>query len=192
MIQSATDRRTRTLSAITRSALRLADEYGFDGFTMDELAEEVGVSRRTLFNYVPSKMDAVLGPEKTPDPELFTTFVAGGPTGRLITDLRALAITVLSASGGQRADYERFRRLVRSDPRVMKATHDRFEAAIGHLVDVIRAREGRSFDRRRAQLAVKVIVVACDAALDAYLNRPQISFTDHVEDALDTLTGLFR
>ena len=36
-------------------------EHGLDGFTMEQLAERVGVSRRTLFYYFPAKDDAVLG-----------------------------------------------------------------------------------------------------------------------------------
>ena len=41
---------------------RLADDRGFDGFTMDELAAAAAVSRRTLFNHVSGKLEAVLGP----------------------------------------------------------------------------------------------------------------------------------
>jgi len=193
MSQSATtDRRERTLARIAREAIRLADEHGFDGFTMEELAERVGVSRRTLFNYVPSKMDAVLGPEGTPEPELYATFVAGGPTGHLISDLRALAVTLLESRDAEAADVDRFRRLVKSDPRIMKATHDRFEHAIGHLVEVIRQREGAAFDERRAHLAVRVVVGACDSALDAYLAEPRVTFIEHLERTLDIVADLFR
>ena len=51
------------ISKIRVAALNLVIENGYDGFTMEELAHEVGVSRRTLFNYIKDKESAVLGPE---------------------------------------------------------------------------------------------------------------------------------
>ena len=64
--RSRADRRQRMLHRITLTAQRLTDERGLDGFTMDDLAEAVDVSRRTLFNYFPGKVDAVLGPDPRP------------------------------------------------------------------------------------------------------------------------------
>lgn len=62
MTSSATDapglrelRRRETERRIVRHTLRLTADRGFDGFTVQELAEAVGISRRTFFNYFPSK-----------------------------------------------------------------------------------------------------------------------------------------
>src|SRR4051812_12690148 len=72
MSQSATSREGRrqaTSYRISVCAQQLTEQHGLEGFTMEELAESAGVSRRTLFNYYPSKIDAVLGasPELTPE-----------------------------------------------------------------------------------------------------------------------------
>lgn len=58
------ERKERTKLTIQRKAIDLTLERGLAGFTMQELAEIAGVSRSTLFNYFPSKADAVLGVSK--------------------------------------------------------------------------------------------------------------------------------
>ena len=42
-------------------ALRLFDERGFEQTTVDDIAAELGIARRTLFRYYPSKNDIVWG-----------------------------------------------------------------------------------------------------------------------------------
>jgi AcrR family transcriptional regulator len=53
-------RATRT--AISTAALSLARAHGPGGFTVDQLAEEAGISRRTFFNYFPSIEAALTRP----------------------------------------------------------------------------------------------------------------------------------
>jgi len=50
-----------THAAIEQAAFRLFAERGFDGTTMDAIAEAVGVGRRTLFRYYGSKNDIPWG-----------------------------------------------------------------------------------------------------------------------------------
>jgi mycofactocin system transcriptional regulator len=48
-------------AAIEQAAFELFSTQGFDGTTLDQIASAVGVNRRTLFRYYPSKADIPWG-----------------------------------------------------------------------------------------------------------------------------------
>ena len=83
MTESATTRAGSRRSAIITAAQRLAVDCGYAGFTVEDLARAVGVSRRTLFNHVSSKEEAVLGMLPVLTDEQAATLRPGGPTGHL-------------------------------------------------------------------------------------------------------------
>lgn len=77
--------------ALIDAAHALVDEHGLEAVTVEAVCRRAGVSARTFFNYFQSKDDAVLGLAPwTLDPDLVETFVGGGPSGHLPTDLAAL------------------------------------------------------------------------------------------------------
>lgn len=165
-------KRELTARAIATSAQLLADEHGLDGFTMDQLADAAGVSRRTLFNYYPHKIDAVLGAPLEHDPEMIAAFLAGGPTGHLVTDVKELTVAILS---GREIPYEelaRFRRLLRNEPRILHAAHTRFEEASEQFVAAMIEREGAKADKRKARIIARIIIGTFELALDEFLDNP--------------------
>lgn len=177
---------------ITRCAQQFTDERGLDGFTMDELAECAGVSRRTLFNYVPGKLDAVLGVGHEPGPEMFAEFVAGGPTGELIPDIRAVLIAVVESKDAGPGDVERMRRLIASDPRIHKAARDRFERVADYFAGVISAREGDDFDPVKARIVATITLGLFEHALDAFTADPGTTLAQHFGAAFDTAVDIFN
>ncbi|WP_279578874.1 acyl-CoA-like ligand-binding transcription factor [Fodinicola feengrottensis] len=73
-----------TRQALRETALRLAEQHGLDGLTVEAVCAEVGVSTRTFFNYFPSKEDALVGdgPALPPDAvvdRIFAEHAADGP-----------------------------------------------------------------------------------------------------------------
>jgi AcrR family transcriptional regulator len=69
-------KKAETRTALGSAALRLADELGPDGVTIEAIAEAAGVSPRTFFNYFSSKEDAIVG-------------IAPAQSSALLADLRA-------------------------------------------------------------------------------------------------------
>lgn len=175
MSQSATSREGRrkaTSYRISVCAQKLTEQHGLEGFTMEDLAESAGVSRRTLFNYYPSKIDAVLGDSPEISPELLERFRSRGAGSNLVGDLRELADDLMNAQEFSRDDVTRTRRILLTHPRLLACAHDRFLVITGQIVDEIRTREGAAFDEQRAQVAVRLLACLFDAALDRFLIDP--------------------
>lgn len=165
-------RKRDTELRIHRCALLLTDERGLDGWTMDDLAEAADVSRRTLFNYFPGKVDAVLGgTPQLPEPAL-ATFEAGGPTGLLVDDLGALAAAILEEKHFDPELVALGRRTLHQQPRLLVVAHERFELVMQELVDHILRREGRGFGEARARLLVRLLVAVFDDALHRLPDAP--------------------
>ena len=65
-----------TRQALHEAVLRLAMERGLDAVTVDAVADEANVSRRTFFNYFTSKEDALLYGDRVHVGELLDTLRA--------------------------------------------------------------------------------------------------------------------
>ncbi|PID53459.1 MAG: hypothetical protein CSB46_07945, partial [Micrococcales bacterium] len=140
----AEDRRRETALRIVRHARELAHQHGADGFTMDQLADRVGVSRRTLY-------DAIIGDDLSIDPGVLATFRAGGPTGELIEDMLVVADSLFAQAALTVADARQMRSLLEACPPLVSHVLTRLEEVITCLVEDIVAREGSPPDARTAR-----------------------------------------
>ncbi|WP_435769584.1 TetR/AcrR family transcriptional regulator [Nocardioides sp. SYSU DS0651] len=185
-------KRHQTSLRLQQCAVRLTLDKGFDGWTMDDLAEAAEVSRRTAFNYFDSKTDVVLGPRVELDPARVEVFVAGGPTGNLLDDVLALAADVIEEHGQDQDAMAAGRKAVLSDARLLAVVHERFEVITADFVEHMHAREGARFDEPRARLLTRLVVMIFDAALERAEAAPGRPFAEHfsraVADARAVLT----
>jgi AcrR family transcriptional regulator len=191
MIKSARRDRAATSQHITLCAMKLTDDHGLDGFTMEDLATAAGVSRRTLFNYFPGKLDAVLGEWPALDDDDVDEFRAGGPEGDLLLDLRVLVMPLLGDGAVDRDALGMSRRVLRSSPRLMAAIHERYEGISTDVIQHVVVREGSTFGKASAKVAVTILAALLDAALDTFLDDPRarpISY--HFDESLRTARSL--
>ena len=155
-LRAAHTRRTR--AAIRAAALALTRERGYTAMTIDDVAALAGVSRRTVFNHFSSKVELlVIGPE-TPEPEAIEAFVAG--SGPLLEDLGTLLVSGAQALEPERAWLMSFPQIVRDNPEVERAVHERFQAVERVLEDAASRRLGlpSSAPQVRAVLALSSAV----------------------------------
>lgn len=159
MTKSATSPSSDRRTTIIARAQELAVRCGYTGFTFDDLAEAVGVSRRTLFNHVSSKEEAVLGvlPELTD--EQIEVLRGGGPSGDLVDDL---VTTIVDSLGGDEAtteDWQRLHDVIRRNPELLVRVQDHVDELSESLVAHLAARDGVAEAQARIALTVTGAVV---------------------------------
>ncbi len=183
-----------TRARIHRCALQLTQGRGLDGWTMEDLAGAAEVSRRTLFNYFSSKVDAVLGAVGSPVRRrdavatgAFAAFVAGGPTGDLVDDLAVLARPVLAGEDFDPQNVVLRRSVLTCSNRLIEAVHEHFEQTADDIVSLILQREGDGFGEDRAHLMVRLLVAVFDSAMRVYLATEDPTHADLVDIFVDQL-----
>ena len=175
--------------AIQEHACRLVIERGFTGFTMDDLAASVGISRRTLFNDVSDKASAVLGPQ--PEIEDFPAvaeFVGGGPGHELYPDLIATILAIAVATVEDDAGADQRHRLMdeamNADIKVFQLVTERFQQMTEILADgICRREQWPSGDLRARALAASVLALI-RLAMDEQKAEPDGWFGDRLRSVV--------
>lgn len=168
-------KRLTTQRRITDEALGLVERHGFDSVTVEEICDAADISRRTFFNYVSSKDEAVIGtfPFELDDAALDT--IATTQTDNVVE----LVLSQLRERD-QRHDPElsaRRRTLLAEDPSLAHAVHTRRVERLTALAESV----GKHFerfpdDRTLADVPVEVeihaIIEMYRSALSLYLTNP--------------------
>ena len=157
-------KRTATRIAITTAARTLTAARGVNGFTVEELCEEVGISRRTFFNYFPAKEDAILGSPVDDLPEdLVQRFIDGGkdsPPGELSSTLLAdfvdLAVGMMDRMAISRAEMIMLKNAIAAEPRLLHKAMHGSHAAEEAFAAMLSTRESLPADDPRIRAAIVV------------------------------------
>ncbi|WP_348787025.1 helix-turn-helix domain-containing protein [Leifsonia sp. NPDC080035] len=185
-------RKAETAKALTDAARRLTIEHGLTGFTIDELAEEAGVSRRTFFNYFASKENAVIGvPVDRDESGAGERFAAAGPRGtaHLVDDLIELHLERWSFGGITADDVAQIVRAFEREPKL-----------IGHMlslageserddIGLVERREGLPAGDLRAAAAVQLTGAILRAAAEEFFRAET---TDELPDIVRRRVGVVR
>jgi AcrR family transcriptional regulator len=189
-------KREATRSAITSAARRFTANHGLNGFTIEQLCEDVGISRRTFFNYFPSKEDAIVGHLLDEFPaDAMAAFIAGGapesgvergPNGLTATLLQALFD--LTVSMADQLDFTRENvhaliKVMKVEPQLMIKMMGSAEAREHEFAHIITQREGLAPDDPRALLIASLFGTMSRRASQTFFSE------DNVLSYADILAG---
>jgi len=192
MPQSAiADRRAATAARLTSVSRRLTAERGLSGFTIEELCDEVGVSRRTFFNYFPSKEEAVLGVDESEEIErLAGTFLALGSRGwpAVLEDLVALASDMSEQLGITVADHTEFIGALEREPRLLARALGMNREREQQLAELVATREGVPTSDMRVRATISLFATVMRSSVESLLEAG----TADLRAALDTSLAALR
>ncbi|MEW1950579.1 TetR family transcriptional regulator [Pseudarthrobacter sp902506025] len=193
-------KRAATRGAITSAARTLTAERGLNGYTVEEVCEAAGISRRTFFNYFPTKEDAIIGHADDDIPsDIIEEFVAGGagsPAGQisptLFRDLVTLSLRLAEDMSASEEDTRQLIGVVRKEPqlilRIIGVTEQR-EAQFAR--DVAR-REGVAADHPVVQMAVVLLSTIARKSSMAYFSDGNTrSYPDLLLENISAASVLF-
>ncbi|WP_427133260.1 TetR/AcrR family transcriptional regulator [Pseudarthrobacter sp. S9] len=155
-------KRAATRAAITAVARSLTAERGLHGYTVEEVCEQADISRRTFFNYFPSKEDAIIGPVDDELPaEIFEDFIRAGadsPAGKisasLLSDLVQLCLDLSERMSSSEEETRQLIGVVQKEPQLMLRIIGASEEREAEFSRMLAAREGVSADHPVVRMAV--------------------------------------
>ena len=171
-------KRAATRGAITATARALTAERGLNGYTVEEVCDAAGISRRTFFNYFPTKEDAIIGHAGDDIPaEVIEDFIAGGadsPGGDISPTLfRDLVRFSLRLAEGMTASEEETRQLigvVHKEPQLILKIIGVTEQREAQFARDVARREGVAADHPVVQMAVVLLSTIARKSSMAYFS----------------------
>lgn len=166
-----------TRAALTEAAIELAEVQGVDHTTVDAVADRVGVSRRTFFNYFPN-VDACIA---TSTSELLAAAMAAleeRPADEPILQSAAHAFRAVFPAEAI-GDLVRLFRLLQSSPRLAGTHLEYWHGANRRVERVLAARLPHADDLWVRSLAGAILGVA-ESAVTAWLT----TLDDHTPEAI--------
>ena len=189
-LSSAAQRKLATASRLTAESRRLTVERGLNGFTIEEVCSEVGVSRRTFFNYFPSKEEAVFGIHEADEAARFVEqFRARESRGwsAVVDDLIDLAILFIRAAGVDAAEHAEFHTILEREPKLLARLIGMEREREQQLIQMVAEREGVAATDPHARAAVEVVGAVMRSAASR-LSKPDVA-ADFGAAILNTLAA---
>ena len=163
----------KTAASLTAVSRRLTAEHGLAGFTIEEVCDEVEVSRRTFFNYFATKEDAVIGGDTEGDFALLTeAFLAGesGDWSRALQDLVDLAVAHIESDDVDALTHTHFMAALEREPRLLSRFIGVSRERERQMRTLIAKREGVAEDDPRAAAVVSIMATLMQSSAQRFVD----------------------
>lgn len=145
------------MTELQRRALKVIARDGYADVTMGQVAEEIGVSLRTLHRHFPNKVDLVWGALDDVFTRLSTNLAAANQNLSLIAAIGTAIVASFSEDIAEDAAGRERMRLIATTPALQAAKPELFRLWQDDLVEFAAARLGLSIDD------VAPLAIACAA-----------------------------
>lgn len=182
--------RVATTASISRAALELFLEKGFDQTTLDDIAEVSGVSRRTLLRYFASKSDIPWGDF---DDELadMIAFLAGLPPEVEVLDgVRRAVLRFNTIPAAEVGPHRTRMRLLFSVPKIVAHSMLRYDTWRQVVADFVAARLRLDPAGLEAQTFAFAALGATLTAYQQWLGDEDADLLELIERSFDALALL--
>lgn len=191
MTESATTglrerRMTETRRALSQATRTLTAECGLHGFTIEQVCERVGVSRRTFFNYFEAKEQAIVGhPREWFDDAAVDMFIAMRPPGdgisvTLFDDLVALETAHLAQIASSPQEFRDFLAAIEAEPQLLKRMMQAGMLRNDHLSELVARREGLEPGDPVASVAVLLVTTLMHSSAETYFTPENTLTLDEI------------
>lgn len=162
-------RRAAAQLEIARTAVRLIAARGFDGVTVESIAESAGISARTFYRYFPAKEDVVV-PLIRNGVAAVAEQLARRPASEPLTVALPAAFTVAMSAPGTLPPREAaaFTRILAAHPAMRGRWLDTYHESEYALAQVIASRLGLRADAGEARLAAVAAMSALRIAVERW------------------------
>jgi TetR/AcrR family transcriptional regulator, regulator of mycofactocin system len=172
-------------------SLRLFTRDGFEDTTVERIAAEAGVSRRTFFRYFDSKADVLW---HAFDGEVRALREAFAAVPRQVSMMTAIRQVVVGVNRYQAEDVPELRArmsLISSVPALQASAaqhYDAWERAVSEFAGV---RLGQPPDSLYPLAIGRATLAVCRAAYDRWIERADTDLTSYLDEALEALAAGF-
>lgn len=178
--------------AIERAAFRLFEEQGFDETTMEQIADSVGVGRRTLFRYFPSKNDIPWG-QFDQSLRNFAEQLAAAPTDVPVFEAVHRCVVAFNDFDGEALPQHRTRmRLILETPTLQAHSALRYAAWRNVIVDYVADRLNVSPDALLPRMAGHVSLALAVSAYEQWLLEPETDLPSILRKEMSVLRSYFQ
>lgn len=192
--------------AIENAATTLVLEHGYDEVTVDQICAAADISKRTFFNYVPSKEAAVIGvtPEDVVEADRIAFLEEADPdVPRAVLRLFLAAFTATRTADDAQAITlaQRHRDIYRQNPDLRAARGTASSRFQMRLVDIVTEHFARHPSLRRltsvpvdaeARACVALVSASASLGLSTWLTRESATVADLDDECITALRHLAR
>jgi mycofactocin system transcriptional regulator len=180
-----------TRRALEVIAMRLFAEQGFEETTVDQIATEAGINKRSFFRYFASK-GSVLWGAFDDEVEALRVELAAAPTG--VTTMAAIHAAVVAVNHYSADDIPELRtrmNLIGSSAGLYAGAAVHYDAWERVVADFVARRSGQPADSLFPLAVGRATLAACRAAYDRWVARADTNLTVYLDAALSALASGF-